>query len=442
MVDINETHDPAIESWVPAANDKNTAFPIQNLPFGVFNRRDTSESPRVGVAIGDAILDVAACHAAGLLDDAADAAAACAQPALNALMNLGAAHSSRLRLAVSRLLRRDSPLRARVPAHALVPFGEASLHLPAAIGDYTDFFASIHHATNAGRLFRTDSPLLPNYKHLPIAYHGRASSIVVSGTPVRRPMGQVKPPDASAPVFTASKRLDYELELGFFIGSGNKLAEPVALSGAEQHVFGMCLVNDWSARDIQSWEYQPLGPFLGKSFGTTVSAWVVTLEALAPFRSAAPERPAGDPAPLSYLSSAEDRAHGAIDIDVEVAIASSKMRSAGIAAHTIASTSSRHLYWTIFQMIAHHTVNGCNLRCGDLIATGTVSGPTASEVGSLLELTANGSRSFRLPDGDERTFLQDGDEVILRARCSREGYRTIGFGEARGIIEPARSIDS
>ena len=254
MVHINETHDPAIESWVPAANEKNTAFPIQNLPFGVFSRRNTAESPRVGVAIGDAVLDVTACHAAGLLDDARDAAAACARPALNELMSLGATHSSRLRLALSRLLRRDSPLRARVPAHALVPLGEADLYLPAVIGDYSDFFASIHHATNAGKLFRPESPLLPNYKYLPIAYHGRASSILVSGTPVRRPTGQVKPPDSPAPVFTASKRLDYELELGFYIGSGNKLGEPVALSAAEQHVFGMCLVNDWSARDIQSWE--------------------------------------------------------------------------------------------------------------------------------------------------------------------------------------------
>jgi len=442
MVHVNETHDPAIESWVAAANDKNTAFPIQNLPFGVFNRRNTGERPRVGVAIGDAVVDVTACHAAGLLDDAREAASACAQPALNELMSLGATHSSRLRLALSRLLRRDSSLRTRLPAHALVPFGEAELQLPAMIGDYSDFFASIHHATNAGKLFRPESPLLPNYKHLPIAYHGRASSIVVSGTPVRRPAGQVKPPDGSSPVFAASKRLDYELELGFYIGVGNELGEPVALADAEQHVFGMCLVNDWSARDIQSWESQPLGPFLGKSFGTTVSPWVVTLEALAPFRSAAPERPAGDPVPLSYLSSAEGGSHRAIDIDVEVAIASSKMRGAGIAPHTIAKTSSRHLYWTISQMVAHHTVNGCNLRSGDLIATGTVSGPTPAEVGSLLELTANGAKSFRLPDGDERTFLQDGDEVILRAHCSREGYRTIGFGEARAIVEPARSIDA
>jgi fumarylacetoacetase len=438
MLGINETHDPSLESWVAAANDRDVAFPIQNLPFGVFSRRDARDAPRVGVAIGDAVLDVTACFAAGLLDEARDAAAACARPDLNALMSLGVSESSRLRLAISKLLRRNSPLRTRVHAHALVPMREAELHLPASIGDYTDFFASIHHATNAGRLFRPDSPLLPNYKYVPIAYHGRASSVVVSGTPVRRPWGQVKTPDSAAPAFTTSKRLDYELELGFYVGVGNKLGERIALSDAEQHVFGMCLVNDWSARDIQSWEYQPLGPFLGKSFGTTVSPWVVSLEALAPFRSAAPERPAGDPPPLPYLSSADVSARGAIDIDVEVAIASPRMRAEGTAPHTLAKTSSRHLYWTIFQMLAHHTVNGCNLRPGDLIATGTVSGPAQSEIGSLLELTVNGSKPFRLPGGEERTFLEDGDEIILRAHCSREGYRTIGFGEARGIIESPR----
>ena len=434
MTNTNETHDPSLESWVDSANAPNAAFPIQNLPFGVFSRRGSAEMPRVGVAIGDAVLDVSACHAAGLLDDAAETAAACAAPELNRLMSLGPTHASRLRLALSRLLRRDSAVRARVPPQALVSLRDAELHLPASIGDYSDFFASIHHATNAGRMFRPDSPLLPNYKHVPIAYHGRASSVIVSGTAVRRPVGQSKAPDAAAPTIGASKRLDYELELGVFIGAGNKLGERIALADAEQHVFGMCLVNDWSARDIQGWEYQPLGPFLGKSFGTTVSPWVVTLEALAPFRGPAPERPQGDPRPLPYLSSSADRANGAIDIDVEVAIASSTMRTNGAPAHTLARTSSRHLYWTIFQMVALLTVNGCNVRPGDLIATGTASGPTAGELGSLLELTANGAKPFALPDGDTRTFLEDGDEVILRGFCRRDGVRTIGFGEARGII--------
>jgi len=439
MIELNETHDPALESWIAAANVEAAAFPIQNLPLGVFSRRGSKDAPRVGVAIGDTVLDVSACHAAGLLEGALDTAAACGEPALNRLMSLGAGHASRLRLALSRLLRRNSALRTRVPAHALVPLDQAELHLPASIGDYSDFFASIHHATNAGRMFRPDAPLLPNYRYVPIAYHGRASSVVVSGTPVRRPTGQAKAPDASAPIEGPSKRLDYELELGVFISLGNSLGEPIPLARAEQHVFGMCLVNDWSARDIQAWEYQPLGPFLGKSFGTTVSPWVVTLEALAPFRRAAPERPSSDPPPLPYLSSADDRANGAIDIAVEVAVSSSKMRAAGISPHTLARTSLRHLYWTIFQMVAHHTVNGCNLRPGDLIATGTASGPTPEELGSLLELTANGAKPFTLPSGEGRTFLEDGDEVILRARCSREGVRSIGFGEARGVVTPALS---
>jgi fumarylacetoacetase len=320
-----------------------------------------------------------------------------------------------------------------------VSIADAELYIPASVGDYTDFFASIHHATNAGSLFRPDSPLLPNYKYLPIAYHGRASSIIVSGTPVRRPVGQSKAPNASAPSVGPSQRLDYELELGVFVGRGNPLGQPIALSQAEQHVFGMCLVNDWSARDIQAWEYQPLGPFLGKSFATTVSPWVITLDALAPFRIPANPRPTGDPEPLSYLCCEQDAANGGIDIEVELAISSSNMRSQGAAPHVLARTSSRHLYWTIFQMLTHHTINGCNLRPGDLFATGTVSGPTREELGSLLELTRNGTQRVALPNGETRTFLEDGDEVILRAQCRREGYRSIGFGEVRGIVIPART---
>ena len=436
---LNETHDASATSWVESANADDTPFPIQNLPFGVFRTRASRDQPRVGVAIGDRVLDVAVFRAAGLLEDAAQAMTACAESSLNALMALGSGPASRLRLALSRLLRKDSPLRSRVPDHALVPMADAELHIPASIGDYSDFFASIHHATNAGSLFRMDSPLLPNYKYVPIAYHGRASSIIVSGTPVRRPVGQSKAPDASAPQLGPSKRLDYELELGVFVGRGNVLGQPIALGEAEQHVFGMCLVNDWSARDIQAWEYQPLGPFLGKSFATTVSPWVITLEALAPFRLPATPRPAGDPEPLPYLRDERNAAVGGVDIAVELAISSSDMRSAGIAPHVLARTSSKHLYWTIFQMIAHHTVNGCNLRPGDLFATGTVSGPTREELGSLLELTRNGAQSFALPNGETRSFLEDGDEVILRAQCHREGYRSIGFGEARGIVMPARA---
>ena len=434
---LDETHDPLATSWVDSANAGETPFPLQNLPFGVFQPKGASASPRVCVAIGNQVLDLSACREAGVLDEAPEAAAACTEATLNALMALGAAQASQLRFALFRLLRNGSPLQPRVPAHALSPIAEADLRVPATIGDYSDFFASIHHATNAGSLFRPDMPLLPNYKYVPIAYHGRASSIVVSGTPIRRPVGQSKAADASAPQAGPSKRLDCELELGVFVGRGNTLGEPIPLARAGQHVFGMCLVNDWSARDIQAWEYQPLGPFLGKSFATTVSPWVVTLDALAPFRGPALARPAGDPQPLPYLTGSSDAASGGLDISAELAMSSENMRSRGLAPHVLARTSSKHLYWTIFQMLAHHTVNGCNLRPGDLFATGTASGPTREELGSLLELTRNGTQPFRLPGSETRTFLEDGDEVILRAYCRRAGYRSIGFGEARGVVMPA-----
>jgi len=436
---LNETHDPALTSWVASANAAGSPFPLQNLPFGVFRLRGSTETARVGVAIGDHVLDVAACSAVGLLASAPEAAAACEESSLNCLMALGPAHWSRLRLDLSRLLRSDFPMQGKVPSNALVPQAEAELQLPAEIGDYTDFFASIHHASNAGGLFRPDQPLLPNYKYVPIAYHGRASSVVVSGTPIVRPVGQSKAADATAPIIGPSRRLDFELELGVFIGVGNGLGEPIPLSRAADHVFGMCIVNDWSARDIQAWEYQPLGPFLGKSFGTTVSPWIVTMEALAPFRGPAYARAAGDPQPLSYLSDDSDRERGGIDIALELEISSRNMRDQGLAPHALARTNARHLYWTIAQMVAHHTVNGCNLRPGDLLATGTVSGPEPGELGSLLELTRNGAQPFALPGGDSRTFLEDGDEVIIRARCTREGFRGIGFGEARGVIMPALS---
>jgi fumarylacetoacetase len=435
---LNETHDPSLKSWIAEANAEDAEFPVQNLPFGVFKPRAGKHTARVGVAIGDRVLDVSACGAAGLLPDASEAAAACASSSLNPLMALGPFHWSRLRSALSRLLRSGSELQSRVLADALVRAAECEMRLPAEIGDYSDFFASIHHATNAGRMFRPDNPLLANYKYLPIAYHGRASSIVISETPLKRPIGQTKLASAEVPVVGPSRRLDYELELGVFIGTGNPLGDSIPLENAERHVFGLCLVNDWSARDIQTWEYQPLGPFLGKSFGTSVSPWIVTIEALAPFRVPRSLRAPGDPQPLPYLSSENDALYGGVDIAFEIELTTAKMRSEGHPPHRLARTSSRHLYWTIFQMIAHHTVNGCNLRTGDLIASGTLSGPEVDSFGSLLEATLNGTQPFTLPSGESRTFLEDGDEVIFRACCSRSGYRTIGFGECRGVIAPAR----
>jgi fumarylacetoacetase len=435
---LNETHDASLTSWVAEANPEDAEFPVQNLPFGVFQRSGRKNAPRVGVAIGDRVLDVSACGAAGLLPDATEAAAACTSSSLNRLMALGASHWSRLRIALSRLLRSGSELQSRMPTGALLRAAECEMRVPAEIGDYSDFFASIHHATNVGRMFRPDSPLLANYKYLPIAYHGRASSIVISETPLQRPIGQTKSASAEAPVVGPSRRLDYELELGVFLGTGNALGQSIALENAERHVFGLCLVNDWSARDIQTWEYQPLGPFLGKSFGTTVSPWIVTVEALAPFRIPRSVRAPGDPRPLPYLSSEGDALRGGIDIAFEIELTTAKMRSEGHPPHTLARTSSRHLYWTIFQMIAHHTINGCNLRPGDLIASGTLSGPEPDAYGSLLEATLNGTKPFALPVGESRTFLEDGDEVTFRGRCSREGYRSIGFGTCRGVIAPAR----
>jgi fumarylacetoacetase len=438
MTLINATHDPALMSWVESANDPAGDFPIQNLPFGVYSRRGTRDTPRVGVAIGDQVLDIAAGLAAGVFDGlAAEAARACEAPALNRLMALGSAHWSALRAALSSVLGFGAPHERRLRA-TLTPQADVDLHVPAAIGDYSDFFASIHHATNAGSLFRPNDPLLPNYKHVPVAYHGRASSIVASGTRIKRPVGQTRKPNAARPELGPSRRLDYELEVGFYIGPGNALGERIALGDAERHVFGLCLVNDWSARDIQAWEYQPLGPFLGKSFATTVSPWVVTLEALAPFRTRSGERSPGDPRPLPYLDDDTDRASGSFEIELEVALSSARMREGGIAPQVLGATRLGHLYWSLFQMVAHHTVNGCNLRPGDLIATGTVSGPERHELGSLLEVSRNGAQPFELPSAESRTFLEDGDEVVMRAHCRREGFRGIGFGECRGLVEPAQ----
>jgi fumarylacetoacetase len=433
---LNETHDAALGSWVTTANVPGANFPIQNLPFAIFRRGGTDETFRGGVAIGDAILDLARAHAVGAFDGvAAQAAAACSDSALNAFMALGPSAWSALRLALSRALREGSGLAERLHP-CLVKQTGAQYAVPAIIGDYTDFYTSIHHATSVGRLFRPDNPLLPNYKWVPIAYHGRTSSIVVSGQEFRRPAGQTLPPGAQVPVFGASKRLDYELELGVFIGTGNAAGTPIPIAEAEAHVFGLCLMNDWSARDVQAWEYQPLGPFLGKNFATTVSPWIVTLEALAPYRIPW-TRPADDPQPLPYLESKENRATGAFDIRLQVLIETAKLRAAGMPAVSLSQTNFRHAYWTIAQMVAHHTVNGCNLRPGDLLGTGTQSGPTPQEAGSLLELSGGGKSPVPLPGGETRSFLEDGDSVTLRAWCERPGAARIGFGEAVGRALPA-----
>ena len=435
------THTPGAVSWVASAADPDTDFPIQNLPFCVFARRATGEAPRVGVAIGELILDVGACASAGLIAGAAEGAArACARPSLNALMARGRADWTALRRAVFTLLDAEAPgadeTQDRV-APLLVPQADADLFLPAEVGDYTDFYASVHHATNVGRMMRPDNPLLPNYRHVPIGYHGRASSLLVSGTPVRRPWGQTKPDGADAPVFGPTRRLDYELEVGVFIGRGNGLGEPIAIDAIEDHLFGLCLVNDWSARDVQAWEYQPLGPFLAKNFATTISPWVVTMDALEPFRVAPAARPAGDPAPLPYLVGDSDRLRGGIDLSLDVFISSAMMRAAGLPPNRVSTSNLQDLYWTLGQLATHHASNGCNLRPGDLLASGTVSGASKDARGCLLELTWRGSEPITLPTGEERRFLEDGDEVIFRGTCRRPGAARIGFGECRGIVLPA-----
>ena len=437
---LDETHDPRLRSWVASANVPGGDFPIQNLPLGVFRASDSSRG-HIGVAIGDQILDLRRCAERGLFDEGfAVIAEACQWPSLARLMRLGRRAWTGLRREVSGWLREDGPARAsvrHVVEPQLVPQSGVAMLLPAEIGDYTDFYASIFHATNVGSMLRPDDPLLPNYKHVPIGYHGRASSVVPSGTPVRRPIGQVMPDGASEPLFRATRRLDYELEVGAFIGPGNALGEPIPVSEAEQHVFGVCLLNDWSARDIQAWEYQPLGPFLAKSFATSISPWVVTLDALEPFRGPAQSRPAGDPAPLPYLDSPEGRARGAIDVRLEVALVTERMRAAGRAPHVVSRSTLRHRYWTIAQLVTHHASNGCNLRPGDLLGTGTVSGPTRDSRGCLLELTWRGSEPLQLPGGETRRFLEDGDEVVFRGWCEREGAVRIGLGECRGTIIPA-----
>ncbi len=434
---INDTHDPALECRVESAHDPKTDFPIQNLPLGVFAHGEGNPRPHTGIAIGEFILDLVECKRRGLLDGLRTSwIEASASDSLNDLMALGPECWSALRRRVSQLLRTDSGAFRKLAGDieaALVPMGKARMLLPSRIGDYTDFYASIHHAHNVGSMFRPDNPLLPNYKYVPVGYHGRASSIVISGTPVRRPLGQAAGAD-SVPTFGPSRMLDYELEVGAFVGPGNPLGEPIAITGAESHLFGLCLVNDWSARDIQRWEYQPLGPFLAKNFATSISPWVVTMEALAPYRVPASQRPPGDPAPLSYLSDPEDRDRGGIDLALEVRLCSERMRTAGHAPVLLSRGNLTDLYWTLAQLLTHHASNGCNLRPADLIASGTVSGITRQSRGCLLELTWRGSESVALPGGEIRGFLEDGDEVIFTARAEHAGFAAIGFGACSGRI--------
>jgi len=425
---IDETHDPALTSWLASANETATDFPIQNLPFGRF-RSKQSGGWRIGVAIGDHVLDLAR---AKLINT----------DSMNELMALPRSEHVRLRRAISAGLRSGSTKQAQF-AETLVPMDGITLGVPCEIGGYTDFYTSIHHATTIGKQFRPENPLLPNYRWVPIGYHGRVSSIMASGPGTghefKRPLGQTKAPDASEPSVGASRRLDYELELGVFISRPNAIGDPIPITQAEEHVFGLALFNDWTARDIQPWEYQPLGPFLSKNFASTLSPWMVTLDAFAPFRAPF-VRPQGDPAPLPYLDSAANRAQGALDIDLEVWLQTAQMRASGQTGDRLMTSNYRDAYWTLAQMVAHHTINGCNLRAGDLFGSGTLSGPEPEQAGSLLELTRGGTQPIRLSNGETRGYLEDGDTVILRGRCSRDGFRTIGFGECRGTVLPAPQL--
>lgn len=435
---LNETHDLNLRSWVVSANIADTDFPIQNLPFAEFRRKGSNEAFRGGVAIGDQIVDLAAVAEQGVFSgDAAIGAQACAQVTLNEFMSMGSSVWSALRLALSHALREGAAEESTVSG-CLVAQNEVEYSLPCTIGDYTDFYTSVFHATSVGKLFRPDSPLLPNYKWVPIGYHGRSSSIDVSGQEFKRPCGQTKAPDAAEPSFGPCKRLDYELEVGIYIGKGNDLGEPIALDDSDQHVFGFCLFNDWSARDIQAWEYQPLGPFLAKNFASTVSPWIVTNEALAPYRAEF-TRDAADPQPMAYLSSEQNSAEGALDIKLEVLLQTEAMRNNGEAATKVSQSNFVHSYWTVAQMVAHHTVNGCNLRPGDFFGSGTQSGPEHEEGGSLLELSRGGKEAFSLPNGEQRTFLEDGDAVVMRGFCDKEGAARIGFGEVVSTVLPANS---
>jgi fumarylacetoacetase len=438
MYEINETHDPELKSWVESANDPETDFPIQNLPFCRFYHPSFEDAEfHPGVIVGNKVLDLwyrswwtdipdPYVFTEGALYDGTTP------------YELPAETWNLFRRALSGALSESASNEVReAMQNDLYSVEECKFGPAFNIGDYTDFYCSIYHATNVGSMFRPDNPLLPNYKYVPIGYHGRASSIVISGTDIRRPKGQNRSDQEKPPVFIPAKSLDYEMELGFFVGKGNELGTSIPIAEAEEHIFGVCLVNDWSARDIQAWEYQPLGPFLAKSFATTISPFVVTMEALAPFRTAAFERDADDPQPLDYLSDENNRKFGGLDINLEVYIQTEKMRQENIAPHRLSKSNTKDLYWTIGQMLTHHASNGCNLQTGDLMATGTVSGPTKEERGCMLELTWRGTEPIELPSGEQRRFLEDGDEVIMKGYCEREGFRRIGLGECRGRVLPA-----
>lgn len=427
------TNDPKLRSWVESANKSGADFPIQNLPYGRFRRAGTQEPWRIGIAIGDRILDLKLAADKGDWEsDVQPLLVPLAAGDLNSFMAQGSAARRKLRAALSQALHENSPQQSRLTA-CLLPQAQAEMTVPCSIGDYTDFYTGIHHATAVGKLFRPDNPLLPNYKWVPIGYHGRSSSIGASGQAFRRPAGQLKG-ESDAPEFGPSRRLDYELELGAFIGPGNALGEPVGMDQAEDQLFGLALLNDWSARDVQAWEYQPLGPFLAKNFATTISPWIVTMEALQPFRCDF-NRDAKDPQPLPYLDSPYNRKYGAIDITLEAWLQTTAMRAAGEPAVRLSQSNFRDsAYWTLAQMVSHHTINGCNLQPGDLLGSGTQSGPEPAQAGSLLELTQGGKKPIRLPNGETRTFLADGDTVILKGYCENATAVRIGLGEAIGTV--------
>ncbi|MCP4076873.1 MAG: fumarylacetoacetase [Gammaproteobacteria bacterium] len=434
-LELNETHDINLTSWVESANEKGCDYPIQNLPFAEFRRKNSNEAFRCGVAIGNKVLDLTAVLESHVFPvELNRALEACSEPTLNRFMGMGAETWSLLRLNLSRGLAMDSDLQGSLKGY-LIDMQSVEYSLPCQIGDYTDFYTSLHHATNVGKLFRPDNPLLPNYKWIPIGYHGRSSSIKVSGHPVHRPVGQLKPPSQETPTLEPCKRLDYELEVGIYIGSGNEMGSSIALDEADQHVFGYCLFNDWSARDIQAWEYVPLGPFLGKSFASTISPWIVTSEALIPYRQSW-SRDETDPQPLDYLESKQNREQGAVDIKLQVALQTQSMQQQGVEPVILSKSTFAYSYWTVAQMVTHHSVNGCNLQPGDFFGSGTQSGPGVEELGSLLELSEGGKKSIDLPGGESRTFLQDGDTVIMTGYCEKEGTARIGFGEAVGVVVP------
>jgi fumarylacetoacetase len=431
---VKRTH-PSHLSWLVAANDPTSDFPLTHLPYGVF---EIDGQSHLCVAIGTHLLDLYACAEANLLSP--NIATACQAPVLNPLMALGPRSWTLLRETLITLLHTDAePSRRLAVEAALHSIAGATLLKPVHIPNYTDFYSSIHHATRVGRIFRPDQPLLPNYKHIPIGYHGRTSSILPSGIPVQRPHGQTRPPSHElGPGFGPTAALDYELELALYIGQPNPLGTPIPIAKAANHIFGLSLLNDWSTRDVQSWEYQPLGPFLAKSFATSISPWVTPLAALEPFRAPAARRRHGDPKPLPYLYSAADQAHGNLNVKLEVSLTTKTMRDNKLDPFVLTDTNAKDLYWTPAQLIAHHTSNGCNLQIGDILATGTISGSTEAAAGCLLELTRNGAQPLKLPTGEVRAFLADGDEVIFRGTCELPGHPRLGLGECRAAILPAR----